>query len=213
MAALSGYFDPFPFPKTNYLGKWCPGKDSNLHALRHGLLRPACLPFHHPGGGCGGSLPPGESGWQAPIGGSTRGTTGASIACKGAAANFTAPSGKAPPDSRSRRESLVGESSPGSVRRVGLHAVVVRRRRAGPIGPEDRLAIGGIRLGVVVAEQFSLPGVRRRDVRQRGRQSTHRKRRPARRPSVCRYGPRPVDLGLGMGARLTGFWRARIGTG
>jgi len=100
-------------------------------------------------------LPPGESGWQAPIGGSTRGTTGASIACKGAAANFTAPSGKAPPDSRSRRESLVGESSPGSVRRVGLHAVVVRRRRAGPIGPEDRLAIGGIRLGVVVAEQFS----------------------------------------------------------
>ena len=30
---------------------WCPGQDSNLHALRHGLLRPACLPFHHPGDG------------------------------------------------------------------------------------------------------------------------------------------------------------------
>ena len=29
-------------------GKWCSGQDSNLHALRHGLLRPACLPFHHP---------------------------------------------------------------------------------------------------------------------------------------------------------------------
>ena len=29
--------------------KWCPGEDLNLHALRHWLLRPACLPFHHPG--------------------------------------------------------------------------------------------------------------------------------------------------------------------
>ena len=27
---------------------WCSGWDSNPHALRHGLLRPACLPFHHP---------------------------------------------------------------------------------------------------------------------------------------------------------------------
>ena len=27
---------------------WCSGQESNLHALRHGLLRPACLPFHHP---------------------------------------------------------------------------------------------------------------------------------------------------------------------
>jgi hypothetical protein len=30
---------------------WCPGQDSNLHTLRQRLLRPSCLPFHHPGKG------------------------------------------------------------------------------------------------------------------------------------------------------------------
>src|SRR5688500_2383439 len=29
--------------------RWCPGQDSNLHTLRQRLLRPSCLPFHHPG--------------------------------------------------------------------------------------------------------------------------------------------------------------------
>lgn len=28
---------------------WYPGQDLNLHTSRHWLLRPACLPFHHPG--------------------------------------------------------------------------------------------------------------------------------------------------------------------
>ena len=28
---------------------WCPGPDLNRHALRQRLLRPSCLPFHHPG--------------------------------------------------------------------------------------------------------------------------------------------------------------------
>ena len=28
---------------------WCPRRDSNSHAFRHWLLRPACLPFHHRG--------------------------------------------------------------------------------------------------------------------------------------------------------------------
>jgi hypothetical protein len=28
---------------------WCPGQDSNLHAVKQRLLRPSCLPFHHPG--------------------------------------------------------------------------------------------------------------------------------------------------------------------
>ena len=32
--------------------RWCPGQDSNLHTLRQRLLRPSCLPFHHPGEGC-----------------------------------------------------------------------------------------------------------------------------------------------------------------
>ena len=27
---------------------WCSGQDLNLHALRQRLLRPSCLPFHHP---------------------------------------------------------------------------------------------------------------------------------------------------------------------
>src|SRR5262245_27907266 len=26
---------------------WCAREDLNLHALRHWLLKPACLPFHH----------------------------------------------------------------------------------------------------------------------------------------------------------------------
>ena len=30
-------------------GNWCLGQESNLHALRHLLLRQACLPFHHRG--------------------------------------------------------------------------------------------------------------------------------------------------------------------
>lgn len=29
---------------------WCGRGDLNPHALRHRLLRPACLPFHHPRG-------------------------------------------------------------------------------------------------------------------------------------------------------------------
>lgn len=37
--------------------RWCPGQDSNLHTLRQRLLRPSCLPFHHPGGrGAGAQL-------------------------------------------------------------------------------------------------------------------------------------------------------------
>jgi len=28
---------------------WCPRRDSNSHATKHWLLRPACLPFHHQG--------------------------------------------------------------------------------------------------------------------------------------------------------------------
>jgi hypothetical protein len=46
--------------KTNPVGDpgrrnslWCSGKDSNLHALRQRLLRPSCLPFHHPSVECG----------------------------------------------------------------------------------------------------------------------------------------------------------------
>src|SRR5688500_20341415 len=31
------------------LGEWCRGQELNLHGLPHRLLRPACLPFHHPG--------------------------------------------------------------------------------------------------------------------------------------------------------------------
>ncbi len=31
--------------------KWCPGKDSNLHALQHRYLKPACLPIPPPGRG------------------------------------------------------------------------------------------------------------------------------------------------------------------
>ena len=27
---------------------WWAGEESNLHALRHSLLKAACLPFHHP---------------------------------------------------------------------------------------------------------------------------------------------------------------------
>ena len=27
--------------------KWCAKRDLNPHTFRHGLLRPACLPFHH----------------------------------------------------------------------------------------------------------------------------------------------------------------------
>jgi hypothetical protein len=27
----------------------CPGRESNPHALRQGILSPLCLPFHHPG--------------------------------------------------------------------------------------------------------------------------------------------------------------------
>ena len=33
--------------RTNSL-KWYAGEDSNLQALRHWCLKPACLPFHHP---------------------------------------------------------------------------------------------------------------------------------------------------------------------
>ena len=29
--------------------EWCPGQGSNLHAVKQRLLRPSCLPFHHPG--------------------------------------------------------------------------------------------------------------------------------------------------------------------
>ena len=36
--------------KVSGLGDaWCPGQDSNLHALRRGLLRPLCLPIPPPG--------------------------------------------------------------------------------------------------------------------------------------------------------------------
>src|SRR5271165_634490 len=27
---------------------WCSGQDLNLHAFRQRLLRPSCMPFHHP---------------------------------------------------------------------------------------------------------------------------------------------------------------------
>ena len=37
---------PFTFLTTKL---WCPKRDSNSHAFRHWLLRPACLPFHHRG--------------------------------------------------------------------------------------------------------------------------------------------------------------------
>src|SRR5690349_23599575 len=36
---------PVPKPSAN----WCRGQELNLHGLPHWLLRPACLPFHHPG--------------------------------------------------------------------------------------------------------------------------------------------------------------------
>lgn len=41
---------PLPRPQISRRSIWCSGKDSNLHALRQGLLRPSCLPFHHPSG-------------------------------------------------------------------------------------------------------------------------------------------------------------------
>jgi len=82
---------------------------------------------------------------------------------EGLAANSTMRVVKAPPDSRSRRE-----ASFGSLRRVRLHAIVGSEVLPA-IGcrPEDRLGIVGIRLGIVLAEQFALPGVRRRDLRRR----------------------------------------------
>ncbi len=42
-----------------------------------------------------------------------------------------------------------------------MNEVVLARRLAGPIGPENRLAVGGIGLGIVVAEKFALAGIRR----------------------------------------------------
>lgn len=35
---------------------FCPGEESNLHALRHEVLNLACLPFHHLGMGIGGQV-------------------------------------------------------------------------------------------------------------------------------------------------------------
>src|SRR3989338_3051260 len=28
---------------------WCPGRESNSHALRQSILSRSCMPFHHPG--------------------------------------------------------------------------------------------------------------------------------------------------------------------
>ena len=37
-------------PKLSFESEgWCPRLDSNQHTLRHGLLRPACLPIPPPG--------------------------------------------------------------------------------------------------------------------------------------------------------------------
>ena len=33
---------------SNDAGQWCARRDSNPQAVRHWLLRPACIPFHHP---------------------------------------------------------------------------------------------------------------------------------------------------------------------
>lgn len=48
-----------------------------------------------------------------------------------------------------------------------MNEVVLWRGLRAPRAPENRLGIGGIRLGIVVTEQFSLTGVRRRDLRRR----------------------------------------------
>jgi len=48
-----------------------------------------------------------------------------------------------------------------------LNEVVVWRGLRAPRAPEHRLAIVGIGLGELLAEQFALPGVRRRDLRRR----------------------------------------------
>ncbi len=69
---------------------------------------------------------------------------------------------KAPPGSRSIRESS------NYFRCVGLNEVVVWRGLCAPRAPEHRLAIVGIGLGVVVAEQFALTGIHQRDLRRQG---------------------------------------------
>ncbi len=33
--------------QTPAVNNWCGRRDSNPHTVRHRLLRPACLPFHH----------------------------------------------------------------------------------------------------------------------------------------------------------------------
>ena len=46
-------FDSRPVPQLATLGTrtiWCSGQDLNLHAFRQRLLRPSCMPFHHPSG-------------------------------------------------------------------------------------------------------------------------------------------------------------------
>jgi hypothetical protein len=55
----------------------------------------------------------------------------------------------------------------GAIRRVGSNEVVVGEVLPAGCTPEHRLAVRGVGLGLVVAEQFALPGVGRRDLRRR----------------------------------------------
>ena len=57
LAETRAAIDTRPVPQFALLGtrtNWCPGQDLNLHALRQRLLRPSCMPFHHPGGQAAG---------------------------------------------------------------------------------------------------------------------------------------------------------------
>lgn len=47
LATLAWKAKVIPFYERRIV--WCPRGDSNSHASRHWLLRPACLPFHHQG--------------------------------------------------------------------------------------------------------------------------------------------------------------------
>ena len=52
LAETRAAFDPLPVPQLvrgDTSTNWCPGQDSNLHALRQRLLRPSCLPIPPPG--------------------------------------------------------------------------------------------------------------------------------------------------------------------
>jgi len=82
-----------------------------------------------------------------------------------------------------------------------LNEVVVWRGLRAPRAPEHRLAVVGIGLGIVVTEQFALPGVRRRDLRRRGQLETGLVERFAR---LHNFGAEPDRLVARLWIRQTG---------